>query len=390
MGEARRSASAYFLPRNNNGNQAEISQQRKRPREELTVPSIEINNEDATSSVETVNASRTPIDIKKLEQGDRNAIRHDRLLDKIDRYTSHEIFIRKCIANDITPNAYKIEMEPSIGNHDDEFLKGYYKVINSCSTQLMNYTADYCAKKITEFESQKKTSDDALKAMSEATVYADLQKTFSVNQKKRQKALQEVKDKKFIRLKYKRRQSEEDIREQRGFNRPPATNKHKQDNQPRIERRNANMGRNGDISRKNSNTNILRSATPPQGIESKLDALEKQLEELRRTQDSTPRSYRDAVQGQTKPKSTRPNGTIVEHRYIKNVSKNDNPSHTARDGKENNSTTTNINNNIMNNNNNEIEVSEVLEYISVAMQTLGEFEKRLTRKGSTKLTHSEM
>ena len=109
-------------------------------------------------------------------------------------------------------------MEPSIGNHDDNFLKGYYDILDNCSAQLMNYTADYCTKKQTEFEQQKQTSDDKLKETSTPEAYTELQKTFEFNQKRRQKSIQETKEKKFIRIKYRTQNQSRDEFYQKGRN----------------------------------------------------------------------------------------------------------------------------------------------------------------------------
>ena len=142
--------------------------------------------------------------------GNRVAVRHDRLLDKIDRYKSHTVFIQKCISNEIIPYSYKVTVEPSIGNHDDEFLNGYYDLLDSFSKKLMEYTADYCIKVQGELETQRQASEEELKTSTNTETFSELQKTFEINRNKRLKAMQEIKDKKFIRLKYRSRNETRD------------------------------------------------------------------------------------------------------------------------------------------------------------------------------------
>ena len=183
---------------------------------ELPVPQIYVNSDNSdfsaseegeitpSPSAETI-IERRPTNQQQSTNHqftDRNVILHDRLLDKIERYRSHNEFLKRCVTNKVIPFSYKLTVEPLIGNHNDNFLKGYYDLLDNFSSQLMNYTADYCAKKQTEFEQQKKSSEDELKGTLNHETFNELQKTFEINQKKRQKTLQETKDKKFIRLKY--------------------------------------------------------------------------------------------------------------------------------------------------------------------------------------------
>ena len=74
-------------------------------------------------------------------ENNRAAVLLDRLADKIDRYKSHDEFLRKCIENKVTPLSYKVFLEPSISNHDENFLKGYHDMLEGFSRQVMEYTA---------------------------------------------------------------------------------------------------------------------------------------------------------------------------------------------------------------------------------------------------------
>ena len=130
------------------------------------------------------------------------AVKLDRLGDKIDRYHSHDEFLRKCVTNKVTPISYQINLEPSIGNHDEAFLKGYYDMLEGFSRDVMKYTAEYCQERIKVFEAEQETATKALSENNTGEVFTEIKKTLLTNQEKRKRALKEVKERKFIRLKY--------------------------------------------------------------------------------------------------------------------------------------------------------------------------------------------
>ena len=57
--------------------------------------------------------------------------RLDRLRDKAGRHESHKSFLEKCITENVIPNGLKLELEPTIGNHDEEFLSCWYNKLQS-------------------------------------------------------------------------------------------------------------------------------------------------------------------------------------------------------------------------------------------------------------------
>ena len=52
------------------------------------------------------------------------------LKDKNARYQSHREFLLQCIKSKPKPKGLKIELEPTIGNHDQEFLDMWYSQTN--------------------------------------------------------------------------------------------------------------------------------------------------------------------------------------------------------------------------------------------------------------------
>ena len=311
MGDARKAQSDFFIRKRglerigNNTENIETIRQLKRMKEQLEVSIVMVDNtqSSSTGSTEATTVAPTTPYSATAEQvlyGNRNAIKLDRLVDKIDRYTSHEAFIRKCMEGNIIPNSYKIILEPSIRNHDDTFLKGYYELLDNFAKQLMEYTADYCIMKISDFETQKEKSEQDLKNTTPDETFMELQKTLEVNHGKRVKALKEVKDKKYIRLKYRplpnnrqpvyreTQNGERDIINQGRFQ---SQNQHTT-NHGRISRQNSLTNIRGNPngpSRKNSQTFIAKPHSNNVGQahehENKINELQLQLNELRQAQD---------------------------------------------------------------------------------------------------------
>ena len=289
----------------------------------------------------------------------------------------------------------------------------------------MEYTADYCVKKIGEFETQKEASEEELKATTNPGTFTELKKTFEVNQDKRKKALQEIKDKKFIRLKYR---SQHQYRNQYGetsnANNEQQNVQQKDARKEHLPRRNSrtNLNSQGRVDRSNSRTGLTNNhqnsstrGNQDKGLGVKIDDMERQLAELRQAHNQNLRNlYSQAVKTNTEntrenitnTNNNRNNGTIIDNRYVRNNTrennyeeprgnvsnhnkdsvtiqqKNDPPSHSAQGDINNNSNRSNENNH------DGLEINEVLEYISTAMQTLGEFEKRLKQRRHTVTTPS--
>ena len=54
------------------------------------------------------------------------AIKLNRLKDKVTMYESHKDFLTRCIAEKLIPKGLKLELEPTIGNSDQEFVDKWY------------------------------------------------------------------------------------------------------------------------------------------------------------------------------------------------------------------------------------------------------------------------
>ena len=99
--------------------------------------------------------------------------------------------VLQCVTNKVTPISYQINLEPSIGNHDEAFLKIYYNMLEGFSRDAMKYTAEYCQERIEVFEAEQETATKAPSENNTGEVFTEIKRT-----------LKELNERKFIQLKY--------------------------------------------------------------------------------------------------------------------------------------------------------------------------------------------
>ena len=92
-----------------------------------------------SSSTETI-ISRASTDGERLGQ------KPNRLKNKAARYESHKQFLEKCIQDKLIPEGLRLQMEPTIGNYDYEFLHNWHVKLEKFSLELMTDVADFCNK----------------------------------------------------------------------------------------------------------------------------------------------------------------------------------------------------------------------------------------------------
>ena len=64
------------------------------------------------------------------EATDQLSLKLNRLTEKLYRYESHKYFITKCLKDKLIPEGF-YSLEPSIGNHNNEFLQEWYEDLNN-------------------------------------------------------------------------------------------------------------------------------------------------------------------------------------------------------------------------------------------------------------------
>ena len=100
---------------------------------------------------------------EQLETPDSIAIKLDRLNDKRIRFESHLTFTKKCQEEDLIPHSLRPNLEASLGNHDEEYMKEFMAIQNKCSTDLLALNHRFCKKTIEQTKESLHTYDRKLK-----------------------------------------------------------------------------------------------------------------------------------------------------------------------------------------------------------------------------------
>ena len=72
------------------------------------------------------------------------------------RFLSQKEFSEKCFRDKLTSNGLKINLKPTIGNQNEEFVNQWYKIQDDWAKQLMKMTTKFCETAIEETENEKK------------------------------------------------------------------------------------------------------------------------------------------------------------------------------------------------------------------------------------------
>ena len=92
----------------------------KRQQTEITVTNTDVDLIDLASTNKLV---EVPID----EINNYEVIKLDCVTDKIDHYQSHKDFLLECIREKFIPMGLRINLTPTIGNNNEEFIEKWYK-----------------------------------------------------------------------------------------------------------------------------------------------------------------------------------------------------------------------------------------------------------------------
>ena len=88
---------------------------------------------------------QTPVTNKNKE---KVALKLYRLKDKVTTYDSHKDFLNRYIAEKLIPKGLNIELEPTIGDFDREFVDEWYSKLKGFSLILMKDITTHCEKTI--------------------------------------------------------------------------------------------------------------------------------------------------------------------------------------------------------------------------------------------------
>ena len=168
-GDTRRSQSPIFF--NNKSKQGEEISNRtsKRKREEQT-PTILVEQSSACTLV-TEDANQMTPSLHQTAATNKNkeqiAIKLNCLKGKVTRYESHKDFLTCCIAEKLIPKGLKLELEPTIGNFDQEFVEEWYSKLKGFSLILMKDITTYCEKTTKSTNDIIKNTETTLKNLTE-------------------------------------------------------------------------------------------------------------------------------------------------------------------------------------------------------------------------------
>ena len=122
----------------------------------------------------------------------------NRLKDKNPRYQSHIEFLLQCTKSKLIPQGFKLELEPTIENHDQECLDTWYSNLQEFSLRLMKGIIKFCDK-----TAHINSTENALKQNMEKEEFQEIKQTISRNEEATKRVLKQRKFKKFNYLKHK-------------------------------------------------------------------------------------------------------------------------------------------------------------------------------------------
>lgn len=158
----------------------------------------DVESSDSNSSITTIIST----DSTSFENTEILAIKLNRNVDKISRFTSHKEYLEACIKDKLIPTNFKINLDPSIGNHNEEFLSTWYSKIEKFSLELMNDTVKFCSKTITESKATAKSIEDKIKIQAEPEEYNEIQTTINKYKEQKVKELHRIKTAKHRKLRW--------------------------------------------------------------------------------------------------------------------------------------------------------------------------------------------
>ena len=120
---------------------------------------------------------------------EQQAMKLNRLKDKDAQYQSHREFLSQCIESKLIPKGLKLELEPTIGNHDQEFLDTWYSNLQEFSLTLMKGIVKFCDETISETEAYINSIEKALKQNMEKEEFQKIKETISRNKEATKRVL---------------------------------------------------------------------------------------------------------------------------------------------------------------------------------------------------------
>ena len=152
----------------------------KTPREDDVNPSIFVSGPSISTLVNepiTENSEHSMQVIHEIINKEHLALKLNRLKEKSARYDSHKDFLSCCIKDCFIPKGLKLELEPTIGNFDQEFIDNRFSKRKDYSFDLMKDIIKFCDKAIAETKPAIQNIEAKLKASMEREEFSEIDKT---------------------------------------------------------------------------------------------------------------------------------------------------------------------------------------------------------------------
>ena len=131
-------------------------------------------------------------------------IRLERMRDKADRYDSHIEFLKDCHKTKVIPKGLRIDVEPSIGNNDEDFCNKWFSRLEEFSLTLISDIISYCEQTKTGTASQIENESALLRDVLNTDDFIECMQLMDLSSEKRKKRLSMTKRKKYHFLRYNR------------------------------------------------------------------------------------------------------------------------------------------------------------------------------------------
>ena len=155
-----RSQSANFFKSTTRRNEKDIHQRPKRLRVENPTTTDIVIDAPSTSTLVEENVNPNPNLLVPQNHDEKTsnyfAIKLNRLKDKQVRFESHKDFLSRCINEGLVPKGLELMLEPTIGNHDQNFLDNWYSKLKQFSLTLMHDIVKFCDKTISDTKTEKR------------------------------------------------------------------------------------------------------------------------------------------------------------------------------------------------------------------------------------------
>ena len=130
------------------------------------------------------------------KQKEKIVLTLDRLKDNSIRYESHKVFLNR-LAEKLVPKGSRLELKPTIGNYDQEFVDTWYSKLKSFSLTLVKDIAYYCNKAMAQIKQNVRETGTNLKSVTAKEEYFQIEETTKTNEAKTKRLLHQRKFKEF-------------------------------------------------------------------------------------------------------------------------------------------------------------------------------------------------